>query len=158
MATSRMMCVGTTSSVLLPVFVHRSDPCTIQRQGGHASLCNHDGLQADPLALAISDGEVVSNPASAGAVDPDRLAARFSRQDILSRAEVGQLLRQVCMRDTPSFFTGCLFCTRVVLKSSQHSICTSIRCVTHGHTLAKRRLGKCIMIYVECIMIYVTAP
>eukprot|EP00752_Nemacystus_decipiens_P005807 g5253.t1 len=62
-------------------------------------------LQADPQALAIVDGEVELRPmagatgaSAAAAADlhlaPDDLAERFRRQDVLSRAEAGQLLQQ----------------------------------------------------------------
>ncbi|CAM9640399.1 unnamed protein product, partial [Laminaria digitata] len=54
--------------------------------------------QADPSALAIVDGGVALRPATTvGAMDcldPDSLATRLSRQDVLSRAEARHLLRE----------------------------------------------------------------
>ncbi|CAN0468849.1 unnamed protein product, partial [Ectocarpus sp. 12 AP-2014] len=59
--------------------------------------------QADPQALAVVDGEVRLRPVNTPAMtptmlphglSPDGLAERFSRQDVLSRAEAEQLLRQ----------------------------------------------------------------
>lgn len=72
-----------------------------------------DRIQADPLALAVVNGEVRLRPADAETttevaaaaatmveedLDPDSLALRFGRQDVLSRAEAVKLLRQVQAR------------------------------------------------------------
>ncbi|CBJ30141.1 calcineurin catalytic subunit Ppb1 [Ectocarpus siliculosus] len=60
-------------------------------------------VQADPQALAVVDGEVRLRPVNTPAMtptmlphglSPDGLAERFSRQDVLSREEAEQLLRQ----------------------------------------------------------------
>lgn len=64
----------------------------------------HLPIQADPLALTIVNERVGLRPAVGGggpasihrmAINPDDLAVRFGRQDVLSKAEAGHILDQV---------------------------------------------------------------